>query len=154
MIVLAMSLLALFAVSVAALVAPSQTQYYVISNTWNSLDDNDKESIQNSLNCCGFNNSSRNHTSSSDSENHPACNTTILTRPDVRKWPSIVFLPSISYSYFPSLPRSLPPALHPSLSLLPFEDKSHTIVVSIYFNVTAALECCSCSCSIDTSYFL
>ena len=84
MIILGVSLLLMFAVSVAALVTPPTLQQQFLANTWVSLSDKDKRAIQNALDCCGFNNITQDNQSASHGDQHPSCKTEILTKPGVR----------------------------------------------------------------------
>ena len=78
MVVLGVSTALMFSVSVAVLAAPANLQEQFLLNTWRSLDANDKTSIQNALNCCGFSNDTQNNTLLDGKSRHPTCNTTVL----------------------------------------------------------------------------
>lgn len=79
MVVLGVSTALMFSVSVAVLAAPANLQEQFLLKTWRSLDDNDKTSIQNALDCCGFSNNTQNNTLLDDQKSsHPSCNTTVL----------------------------------------------------------------------------
>ena len=84
MVILGVSTVLMFSVSVAVLAAPATLQKTVLLQTWKSLDDNDKTSIQNALNCCGFSNGTQNNSFLDKTVAHPTCNTTILNAEDVR----------------------------------------------------------------------
>jgi len=84
MIVLGLSGVILFAVSVAALAAPKSWQDDFFQAAWMGLSFNDKEVIQSKLNCCGFNRDTRyiyttedpSDGGECDAEGHPRCNST------------------------------------------------------------------------------
>ena len=78
MVVLGVSMALMFSVSVAVLAAPATLQEQFLQKTWRSLDANDKTSIQNALNCCGFSNDTQNNTLLDPKASHPSCNTTVL----------------------------------------------------------------------------
>ena len=84
MVILGVSTVLMFSVSVAVLAAPATLQKTVLLQTWKSLDDNDKTSIQNALNCCGFSNGTQNNSFLDKTVAHPTCNTTVLNAEDVR----------------------------------------------------------------------
>lgn len=83
MVLLGISLLVMFAVSVAALVTPHSTQENVLLASWSVLSDNDKQIIQSTFNCCGFNNQTRNTHDNTSNDYHPPCNVIPLTNSDV-----------------------------------------------------------------------
>ncbi|XP_011407481.2 PREDICTED: tetraspanin-31-like, partial [Amphimedon queenslandica] len=84
MIVLGLSLLFMFAVSVAALVTPKKIQETALATSWAALSDSQKSAIQISLNCCGFNNVTQNNSNSdSPGDMHPSCHVEPLTSPEV-----------------------------------------------------------------------
>lgn len=91
MIILALSGIVMFSVSVAALALPRSYQESFFLNTWKGLGDGDKSLVQDRLDCCGFDNVSRHITSDKDhpedrevcrAAGHPSCNTSVLTRHD------------------------------------------------------------------------
>ena len=93
MILLGFSGMALFAVSVGCLSVPQSLQDDFFHNTWKSFSDSQKSNIQDNLNCCGFDDGSKN--SFNCSEGHPPCNTPMLLKVKVyvceccaafRKW--------------------------------------------------------------------
>ena len=79
MVVIGVSTALMFSVSVAVLAAPATLQEQFLQKTWRSLDANDKTSIQNALDCCGFSNDTQNNTFLDPKSGHPSCNTTILS---------------------------------------------------------------------------
>jgi tetraspanin-13/31 len=85
MVLLGVSGIVLFSVSVAALAAPDNYQEDFFTRVWKGLSCHDKTSVQNDFNCCGFDNRSRNIISDGKCEDecdqigHPSCNTSTLT---------------------------------------------------------------------------
>ena len=81
MLLLSISGVVMFAVSVAALALADSQVDGLLRSQWTSLDSRQKSYLQDHLNCCGFDN---NTTSMSTGPwGHPPCNTTTLTQPDV-----------------------------------------------------------------------
>ena len=79
MVLLGLSGLALFAVSVTALVVPKNWQDTLFLDSWKSFSDSQKSNIQDNLDCCGFNEDTR--LSLNCDVGHPACNdSTILLK--------------------------------------------------------------------------
>ena len=85
MVFLGLSGLALFAVSVAALAIPRSYQQSMFQEAWRSQSYNYKAYLQDSLDCCGFNDGTQylvqenGGVFSGDCENgHPLCNSTTL----------------------------------------------------------------------------
>ena len=62
----------MFSVSVAALATTQSLQERFLLNTWIRLSNHNKIALQDSLNCCGFNNESQNN---SVIYYHPSCRT-------------------------------------------------------------------------------
>lgn len=83
MIILGLSLLFMFAVSVAALVTPTKIQESALASSWAVLSDDQKSAIQISLNCCGFNDVTQNNSNSNIQDHHPSCHVEPLTDPNV-----------------------------------------------------------------------
>lgn len=79
MILLGLSGVALFAVSVAALSVPKQFQSEIFFTVWKKLSDDSKANIQNQLDCCGFNEGNLVNCH----EGHPLCNSSVLMNSDV-----------------------------------------------------------------------
>ncbi len=84
MILLGLSGIALFAVSVAALSIPRQFREDIFKNTWSSLSLEKKTLIQEQLDCCGFEEDSRRAVDPGNTTEctygHPFCNTTVLLK--------------------------------------------------------------------------
>ena len=80
MIVLGLSVVLMFSVSVAALATPKSLQESFLVNTWSRLSNEQKISVQESLDCCGFNELSQNN---SESNYHPSCATKELQKDGV-----------------------------------------------------------------------
>ena len=80
MIVLGLSVVLMFSVSVAALATSKSLQESFLLNTWIRLSDEKKRSVQDSLDCCGFNEISQNNTGSDE---HPSCATEELQKDGV-----------------------------------------------------------------------
>ncbi len=72
MIVLGVSVVLMFSVSVASLATTQSLQEKFLLKTWIRLSNDNKIALQDSLNCCGFNNESQNN---SESNYHPSCRT-------------------------------------------------------------------------------
>jgi tetraspanin-13/31 len=83
MAVLGLSLLLMFAISVAALVTPQEAEENILRLTWRSITIEDKSTIQQTLNCCGFNNQTQDNHDNSSGDYHPPCNVLPLTNPDM-----------------------------------------------------------------------
>ncbi|KAL5510517.1 hypothetical protein EMCRGX_G006077 [Ephydatia muelleri] len=82
MLLLGVSTVTMFAITVAAIAIPRSFQSSLFYNTWTRLDKAQKASVQDALNCCGFNSSTANVTYDCDSkQGHPQCNSAILTQP-------------------------------------------------------------------------
>ena len=79
MIVLGLSVVLMFSVSVAALATPKSLQESFLVNTWISLSDEQKRSVQDSLDCCGFNELSQTNNNNASNE-HPSCATKELQK--------------------------------------------------------------------------
>lgn len=77
MVLLGISGVSLFAVSVAALSVPSEFQADIFTKAWAGLTSDKKATIQDQLGCCGFNIDDRDVLMCE--EGHPLCNTTALT---------------------------------------------------------------------------
>ena len=81
MLLLCISGVVMFSVSVAALALADSQVDSLLRTQWTSLDNDQKSYLQDQLNCCGFD---RNTSSmSSGPWGHPPCNTTTLTKSDV-----------------------------------------------------------------------
>ena len=81
MLLLSISGVVMFSVSVAALALADSQVDTLLKSQWTSLDSEDKSYLQDQLNCCGFD---KNTTGKSTGAwGHPPCNTTTLTRPHV-----------------------------------------------------------------------
>ena len=78
MILLGVSGMVLFAVSVAALAVSKNVQQSLFQKVWISLDDAKKSTIQDQLDCCGFDNNTNDLINCS--AGHPPCNTKILIK--------------------------------------------------------------------------
>ena len=78
MVVLGISLLVMFAVSVAALVTPQSTQEDVLYRSWSLLSQEDKALIQNTFLCCGFSNQTQDKRDNTSADYHPPCNVSPL----------------------------------------------------------------------------
>jgi len=81
MILLGISGILLFGVSAGALALPQNIQQATFRATWGSLTLRQKMDIQDSLNCCGFNDPDRNVVDGGQDDcdyGHPLCNTTAL----------------------------------------------------------------------------
>ncbi len=81
MILLGMSGVTLFAVSAGTLAFHQDFQESAFRNSWESLTVREKTDVQNSLNCCGFDELTKNRLSNGTEEcnaGHPFCNTTTL----------------------------------------------------------------------------
>ena len=79
MIILGISVLVMFSVSVAALATTRNIQEKFLVNTWNKLSREDQSAIQDTLDCCGFNDDSQNNSAAlSEGDKHPNCTTKAL----------------------------------------------------------------------------
>ncbi len=86
MILLGISGVTLFAVSAATLAFHEDFQTPAFRSSWKSLTVREKTDVQNSLNCCGFDNITRNilhNGTEACNVGHPFCNTTTLLNVDV-----------------------------------------------------------------------
>lgn len=68
----------MFSASVAALAVTPTLQEKFLIGTWNNLSNKDKTSIQDALNCCGFNSGAQNNSANSGEDIHPTCKTEVL----------------------------------------------------------------------------
>ena len=82
MIVLGLSAVLMFSVSVAALATPKSLQESFLVNTWSRLSNEQKISVQESLDCCGFNELSQTNNNNKSNE-HPSCATEELKKDGV-----------------------------------------------------------------------
>lgn len=81
MVLLGLCGIVLFSVSIAALAFPDSLGSNVFSITWKNFDVNRRSTLQDMLNCCGFNSTKRNASFLCDHMyGHPPCNTTALTK--------------------------------------------------------------------------
>ena len=79
MLLLGVSTVTMFAITVAAMAIPRSFQSSLFYNTWSKLDEGQKASVQDALNCCGFNSSTANVSYDCDAvKGHPKCNSDIL----------------------------------------------------------------------------
>lgn len=78
MILLGLSGIMLFAVSVAALAVPQKFQEDVFRPVWRRFGDDLKTTLQNHLDCCGFDEGSAGEVNCSIG--HPFCNTSVLLK--------------------------------------------------------------------------
>ena len=77
MVLLGISGISLFSVSVVALSVPSDFQAEIFTKAWAGLSSDKKATIQDRLGCCGFNDVDKDVLECE--EGHPLCNTTVLT---------------------------------------------------------------------------
>ena len=84
MVILGLTGVVLFSVSVAALAIPKNLREKVFKSAWESLSDKRKVHLQDSLDCCGFDTNSSSlfdrYGNSSCTLGHPLCNTTVLLK--------------------------------------------------------------------------
>lgn len=80
MVLLGLSGMALFVVSVIALSVPRQFQKEFFMDTWEGFDDTQKTYVQDRLNCCGFDNEHSDLVGEGCKRGHPYCNTTELEK--------------------------------------------------------------------------
>lgn len=81
MLLLSISAVVMFSVSVAAVVLSESQVDSLLRSQWTHLDNGEKSYLQDQLNCCGFDDNTNNMTVGV--WGHPPCNTTTLTQPHV-----------------------------------------------------------------------